>query len=125
VAQFIERRYILPSLAILIAIIVSRYLAVLGSGWMIHEATRQEKELLFWMLPRGLVTAVLALEIVSARGDAFSFLPAIAFTVILVTNVFVVWGAVRAGTKLVSEQLAPATPIMAEQAKAAVANSTA
>jgi hypothetical protein len=47
------------------------------------------------MLPRGLVTAVLALEIVSARGVVFAFLPAMAFTVILVTNLFVVVGAVR------------------------------
>ena len=47
------------------------------------------------MLPRGLVTAVLALEIVSARGAVFAFLPAMAFTVVLVTNLFVVAGAVR------------------------------
>jgi hypothetical protein len=52
--------------------------------------------LLFWMLPRGLVTAVLALEIVNDRGAVFSFLPAMAFTVVLVTNLFIVWGAVRA-----------------------------
>jgi hypothetical protein len=54
------------------------------------------------MLPRGLVTAVLALEIVSDRGAVFSFLPAMAFTVVLVTNLFIVWGAVRAARVAVS-----------------------
>ena len=123
VAQFIGRRYILPSLAILVAIFASRYIAVMGTGWMIHEATRRDKELLFWMLPRGLVTAVLALEIVNARGDSFAFLPAIAFTVILVTNASVIWGAVRAGTKLVSDQLSADVPSMSlQKAKAATAN---
>ncbi len=49
------------------------------------------------MLPRGLVTAVLALEIVNDRGASFAFLPAMAFTVVMVTNLFIVWGSVRAG----------------------------
>ena len=47
------------------------------------------------MLPRGLITAVLALQIVSARGAAFNFLPAMAFTVVMVTNAFVVIAAFR------------------------------
>ncbi len=126
VAQFVGRRYILPSLAIVAAILLARYLAVLGSGWLVREATSRDKELLFWMLPRGLVTAVLALDIVNARGDSFAFLPAIAFTVVLVTNMLVVWGAVRAGTKLVSQPGAAVEPsaVLPERAKA-TANSTA
>ena len=48
------------------------------------------------MLPRGLVTAVLALDIVNDRGAIFAFLPAMAFTVVMVTNLFIVWGSVRA-----------------------------
>ncbi|MGA7461619.1 MAG: hypothetical protein WBW69_15425, partial [Candidatus Korobacteraceae bacterium] len=39
---------------------------------------------------------VLALEIVNDRGAVFGFLPAMAFTVVMVTNLFIVWGAVRA-----------------------------
>jgi hypothetical protein len=62
----------------------------------VKDVTHRETELLFWMLPRGLVTAVLALEILSTRGAVFGFLPAMAFTVVLVTNLFVVAGAVRA-----------------------------
>jgi cell volume regulation protein A len=126
VAQFIGREYIVSSLAILGAIVLARFLAVLASVRMIHEGTRRDKELLFWMLPRGLVTAVLALEIVSVRGESFAFLPAIAFTVVLVTNAFVVWGAVRAGTKLVSGQLSDQEhPVVLEKSKAATANGTA
>ena len=60
------------------------------------------------MLPRGLVTAVLALEIVNDRGAVFSFLPAMAFTVVLVTNLFIVWGAVRAGVQPESTEAHPA-----------------
>jgi potassium/hydrogen antiporter len=97
VAEFISRQYILPIFAILVALVAARWVAVEGSRWVVRDVTRRETELLFWMLPRGLVTAVLALEIVNDRGPAFSFLPAMAFTVVLVTNLFIVWGAVRAG----------------------------
>jgi len=78
-------------------VLVARYLAVQGSRWVIRDVEHRDTELLFWMLPRGLVTAVLALEIVNDRGQVFGFLPAMAFTVVLVTNLFIVWGAVRAG----------------------------
>jgi hypothetical protein len=80
------------------------------------------------MLPRGLVTAVLALAIVEARGETFSFLPAMAFTVVLVTNLFIVWGAVRAGstsTSIASAETAALEgaddPIASAPAKAAAA----
>ncbi len=68
------------------------------------------------MLPRGLVTAVLALEIVSARGQVFAFLPAMAFTVILVTNLFVVVGAVRSA-KVSAPVPSPAKPYVMEELK--------
>ena len=97
VAQFISRAYIVPILGILAALLVGRWVAVQGSRWVVRDVSRTETELLFWMLPRGLVTAVLALAIVSDRGMVFSFLPAMAFTVVLVTNLFIVWGSVRAG----------------------------
>jgi hypothetical protein len=47
------------------------------------------------MFPRGLITAVLALQVLADRGQAFSFLPAMAFTVVLFTNIFVVVAAIR------------------------------
>jgi Na+:H+ antiporter len=97
VAQFVSRQYIIPILGILVALVLARYVAMMGSRWIVKDVSKEETELLFWMLPRGLVTAVLALGIVEARGETFSFLPAIAFTVVLVTNLFIVWGSVRAG----------------------------
>jgi cell volume regulation protein A len=105
VAEFVSRQYLLPIIGILAALLLARFLAVQGSRWAVRDVTRKETELLFWMLPRGLVTAVLALEIVSARGAVFAFLPAMAFTVVLVTNLFVVAGAVRSSTASASASL--------------------
>ena len=96
VAQFVSRRYIVPILGILAALVLARFLAVQASRWIVKDVERRDTELLFWMLPRGLVTAVLALEIVNDRGAIFGFLPAMAFTVVMVTNLFIVWGSVRA-----------------------------
>jgi hypothetical protein len=48
-----------------------------------------------WIMPRGLITVVLALQVAAARREA-SFLSALAFAVILVTNVMVVVGSWRA-----------------------------
>jgi cell volume regulation protein A len=107
VAEFISRKYIIPILGILAALILARYLAVQLSRWAVRDVTRKQTELLFWILPRGLVTAVLALEIVDARGAVFAFLPAMAFTVVLVTNLFIVWGAVKSGQAEVVEPPLP------------------
>lgn len=96
VAQFVSRHYIVPILGILAALVLARFLAVQGSRWVVRDVERRDTELLFWMLPRGLVTAVLALEIMNDRGAVFAFLPAMAFTVVMVTNLFIVWGSVRA-----------------------------
>ena len=96
VAEFVSRAYIIPILGILAALLLARFLAVQGSRWVVRDVDRRDTELLFWMLPRGLVTAVLALEIVNDRGAIFSFLPAMAFTVVMVTNLFIVWGSVKA-----------------------------
>ena len=129
VAQFISRRYIVPILGILAALLLARFLAVQGSRWVVRDVERQDTELLFWMLPRGLVTAVLALEIVNDRGAAFAFLPAMAFTVVMVTNLFIVWGSVRAA-RHGAAQLEVSLPMEEAQAtetaaKAVKAGSTA
>ncbi len=108
VAEFISRKYIVPIIGIVVALVVARWIAVQGSRWVVHDVARRDTELLFWMLPRGLVTAVLALEIVNDRGAVFSFLPAMAFTVVLVTNIFIVWGAVRSGSVLAQPETAAA-----------------
>ena len=114
VAEFVSRRYIIPILGILAALVLARLLAVQGSRWAVRDVSRRETELLFWMLPRGLVTAVLALEIVEARGTVFAFLPAMAFTVVLATNLFVVWGSVRSANAATDAKVAEEKPLAME-----------
>jgi cell volume regulation protein A len=94
-AQWVSKSYILPIVAIIVALLIARLVAVFATRWSIRGSTWADNELLFLMLPRGLITAVLALQIVSTRGHDFNFLPAMAFTVVLVTNVFVIVAAMR------------------------------
>ena len=115
VAEFVSREYIVPILGILAALVLARFLAVQLSRWAVRDVTTKQTQLLFWMLPRGLVTAVLALEIVDARGAVFAFLPAMAFTVVLVTNLFIVWGAVKSGQAAAFAQLPQTKPPLTEQ----------
>jgi potassium/hydrogen antiporter len=126
-AQVVSRSYVLPIIAILVALVIARAASVYGTRWSIRGATAADNELLFLMLPRGLITAVLALQIVNARGAAFNFLPAMAFTVVLVTNMFVVIAAFRVKPAPQIEAAAsPATPAlepaMAEAAAAGAAS---
>jgi hypothetical protein len=63
---------------------------------------------MIWFLPRGLITAVLGIRIVEARGANFEFLPSLAFAVILITNLALLIGTLRA-RQLFPEPL-PAPP---------------
>jgi cell volume regulation protein A len=95
-AQFVSRSYVVPILGILVALVLARYVAVRATRWSIRDIVPADAELLFLMMPRGLITAVLALQVLAARGQTFFFLPAMAFTVVLFTNIFVVVAAVTA-----------------------------
>ena len=95
-AQFVSKAYVVPILAILAALVLARWLAVRATRWSIRDVLPTQTELLFLLMPRGLITAVLALQVLAARGQAFYFLPAMAFTVVLFTNIFVVVAAVTA-----------------------------
>src|SRR5664279_5726157 len=95
-AQFVSKAYVVPILAILAALVLARWLAVRATRWSIRDVLPIQTELLFLLMPRGLITAVLALQVLAARGQAFYFLPAMAFTVVLFTNIFVVVAAVTA-----------------------------
>ncbi|HEY4900763.1 MAG TPA: cation:proton antiporter [Terriglobales bacterium] len=105
-AQFVSRSYVVPILGILVALVLARYVAVQATRWSIRDIVPADSELLFLMMPRGLITAVLALQVLAARGQTFFFLPAMAFTVVLFTNVFVVVAAVTA--KKIQTGIAPA-----------------
>ena len=79
-----------------IAIMVARVVAVgVGRlGWRTFSAL--ELELIVWFAPRGLITAVLGIDVLEARGDTFAFLPSLAFGIILLTSVTLLIGSVRA-----------------------------
>ena len=96
IVEFAGKRYILPILAILGAMLISRFLAVQLSRFALRGISRAERELVFLMMPRGLITAVLAVQVVESKGGEFAFLPAMAFSAILATNLLLVVGSIRA-----------------------------
>jgi Na+:H+ antiporter len=97
VVEFRELIHYLPQvLGLLGAIILARALAVRASSWSWKGLHSSERELILWIMPRGLITVVLALQVVRARGSTFGFLPAVAFATILATNLMVIIGSIRA-----------------------------
>ena len=64
--------------------------AGVGADW-----ARRTAKKFSGMLPRGLITIVLALEVVEVRGQSMAFLSPMAFAVILATNLILVFGSVR------------------------------
>ncbi|MGA2097121.1 MAG: cation:proton antiporter [Candidatus Acidiferrum sp.] len=78
------------------AILIARWIAVQSGRFAWRGFTSHERELMTWFLPRGLITAVLGIEIVEARGAEFEFLPSLAFAVILITNLALLIGSLRA-----------------------------
>jgi NhaP-type Na+/H+ or K+/H+ antiporter len=90
------RAYALPIAGFFGAILVARWLAVNLSRWTWKGITRAEREVIILLLPRGLITAVLAIQVMDVRGAEFGFLRASAFAVILLTNLLVILGSLRA-----------------------------
>ncbi len=96
----------LPAImGILGALLVARWLAVHASRWSWKEIEKREREMVFWLFPRGLITAVLAIQVLEVRGRDFAALPTMAFAIILVTNLLVVLETVRA------RRIAPGRPV--------------
>jgi hypothetical protein len=77
-------------------LIVSRWLAVQLSRVAWRGLHPVEIEVAVLLIPRGLITAVLAFEIVDVHGTAFAFLPDYAFGVILITCLQLLVGTFRA-----------------------------
>jgi cell volume regulation protein A len=90
------RKYALTILGIFGALLLARWLAVKCGRWAWRSIPPEEHEFIFWILPRGLITAVLAIQVVDARGNAFEFLIGVTFAIILLTNFLLVVGSVRA-----------------------------
>jgi NhaP-type Na+/H+ and K+/H+ antiporter len=78
------------------AILGARVVAVETGRLAWRSFSALERELMVWFVPRGLITAVLAIQVVEARGSVFAFLPALAFAVVLLSNLTVLIGTIRA-----------------------------
>jgi potassium/hydrogen antiporter len=93
------RGYAFLTIGIIGALVLARWAAVKASSWSWGEANRRARNIALWIFPRGLITAVLAIQVIDARGSEFAFLPALAFAIILVTNLLVVAASIRIGPR--------------------------
>jgi cell volume regulation protein A len=85
--------FVIPG--ILAAIFLSRWLAVQTSRWSWREIRPDERELMTWIFPRGLITIVLALQVLEAVDTGLTFLSGLAFVAILFTNSLVIVAGIR------------------------------
>jgi cell volume regulation protein A len=92
--EFIGRPYAIATILIISGLVITRVFSVYTSSWALQKLARSERELIFWLFPRGLVNAVLAIQ-VAGKEPGMHFVPAMALTVILVTNLLMVLGAFR------------------------------
>ena len=92
--EFIGRPYAIATVLILAGLVMARVISVYTTSWALRDMGRRERELILCLFPRGLVNAVLALQ-VAGREGGMAFVPAMALTVILVTNLLMVLGAFR------------------------------
>jgi len=86
----------LASLGILAVLFVARLIAVQASRVVWRGTTSCERQVATLLIPRGLITAVLALEAVRAMKPQLDFLTPLAFAIILLTNALVLLAAIRA-----------------------------
>ena len=78
------------------SLFLARWLAIHSSRWAWRGIAAHNRELIFWILPRGLITVVLAIEVAEQRGGGLAFVPGLAFAVILITNALLVLASFRA-----------------------------
>jgi Na+:H+ antiporter len=98
------------------AIFLARWGAIQMSRWSWPGVSEVEREIVLWVMPRGLITVVLALEVLEAGGSEVAFLPALAFATILLTNIVVVGGSLRLrrGAARIPEAGRAGAPVAAE-----------
>jgi NhaP-type Na+/H+ or K+/H+ antiporter len=89
------KEQLLPSLAILLVMLVARFAAVQASRVVWRGLSWREHELATMLIPRGLITAVLALEAIEAKPVDLVLFPSLAFALILLTNGLALVATVR------------------------------
>jgi cell volume regulation protein A len=75
---------------------VARWMVVQSGRFLWRDFSRLEREVMTWLFPRGLITAVLGIQVLEARGQEFQALPELAFALIFLTNVVLLIGSIRA-----------------------------
>jgi potassium/hydrogen antiporter len=90
------RKNVLLALGCFGALLIARWIAVECGRVAFRGFARREREIMVWFLPRGLITAVLGIDVLEARGGQFEFLPSLAFAVILLSNLVLLIGTFRA-----------------------------
>src|SRR5450631_1567558 len=98
------------------SLFLARWLAIHSSRWAWRGIAAHNRELIFWVLPRGLITVVLAIEVAEQRGSGLAFVPGLAFAVILITNALLVLAAFRARRSAPTATAEPGTEVSAEAA---------
>lgn len=74
-AKMVSKAYTIPIIAILVALVAARWLAVRATRWSIRDVNAADTELPWLMFPRGLITAVLALQVLQPRDRPSSSCP--------------------------------------------------
>ena len=89
------RGRILLTVGIVAALCLARWVAVQACRWSWKDFSPRDRELVTLLLPRGLITVVLALQVIPVLGPDYSFLTSLAFAVVLVTNLLVIVAGIR------------------------------
>ncbi len=76
-------------------IFLARWVSIQFSRWSWRGLENADREKILWMLPRGLITIVLAIEVIEVRGLSMAFLAPMSFAVVLLTNLILVFGSIR------------------------------
>ena len=98
-------------------IYLARWVSIQLCRWTWRGLGPSDREKILWMLPRGLITIVLAIEVVEVRGQSMSFLPPMSFAVILLTNLILVFGSIRTNKVASTEMSEEAESIGASEVK--------
>jgi potassium/hydrogen antiporter len=85
----------LPAAGIVAVIFLSRWISAQFSALAMRDVQPIDIETISLLVPRGLITAVLAFEIVDTKGASFNFLPGLVFSVILLSNVLMLVATIR------------------------------
>jgi cell volume regulation protein A len=85
----------LPAAGIVAVIFLSRWISAQVSRLAMRDVGPMDIETISLLVPRGLITAVLAFEIVDAKGASFNSLPGLVFSVILLSNLLMLVATFR------------------------------